>query len=146
MRAHRRSTGVGTLVNDDGVAPGVAVGVADVATTQQIRGTQSLVIPVTLSQKMTGPVTVQYTVTPGSATYSAKKTGGGEFGGQAERHALVPRQGHDEEHQPAGVAGRPAGRRPRPDGDALEPHGDGGLVGAGDGDAATARSDVMRVA
>ena len=25
---------------------------------------------------------MQYTITPGSATYSAKKTGGGEFGGK----------------------------------------------------------------
>jgi glucose/arabinose dehydrogenase len=76
-----RAVGIGTLLNDDGVAPGAALGVADVSVVQQVRGSQSLAIPVTLSRKLTGPVTVHFSITAGSATYSAKKTGGGEFGG-----------------------------------------------------------------
>ena len=76
------TVGVGTLLNDDGVAPGATLGVADVSVVQQVRGAQSLTIPVTISRKLTGAVSVHYTITPGSATYSAKKTGGGEFGGK----------------------------------------------------------------
>jgi hypothetical protein len=37
---------------------------------------------VTLSRKLGGAVSVNYAITPGSATFSAKKTGGGEFGGK----------------------------------------------------------------
>jgi len=47
-----------------------------------VRGAQSLAVPVTISRKLTGTTTVHYTITPGSASYSAKKTGGGEFGGK----------------------------------------------------------------
>ena len=76
------AVGVGTLLNDDGVAPSTTLGVADVSVVQQVRGAQSLAIPVTISRKLTGTTTVHYTITPGSASYSAKKTGGGEFGGK----------------------------------------------------------------
>jgi hypothetical protein len=77
-----RAVGTETLLNDDGVASGATLGVGDVAVVQQASGAQSLAIPVTLSSKLGGAVSVQYTITPGSATYSAKKTGGGEFGGK----------------------------------------------------------------
>jgi glucose/arabinose dehydrogenase len=84
-----RAVGTGTLVNDD-VASGVTLGVADVSTVQQLRGSQSLAIPVSLSAKLNGTVTAKYTITPGSATYSAKKTGGGEFGGKLTATLTFP--------------------------------------------------------
>jgi len=37
---------------------------------------------VTISRKLTGAASVHYVITPGSAAFSAKKTGGGEFGGK----------------------------------------------------------------
>ena len=44
----------------------------------------------TLSGKLTGTVTAHYAITPGSATYSAKKTGGGEFGGKLSGTVTFP--------------------------------------------------------
>ena len=71
----------GTLLDDDGVTGGVTIGVGDSAIVQQTVGSQSMQVPVTLSAKLPASVRVRYTVTPGSATYSKKKSGGGEFGG-----------------------------------------------------------------
>jgi len=75
------ASAVGTIINDDGVASGVTVGVGDAAILQQGIGSQNVTIPVMLSNPAAG-ATVNYTVTPGTATYSAKVTGGGEFGGK----------------------------------------------------------------
>src|SRR5205085_2634207 len=72
----------GTKPGGVDLAPGATLGVADVSVVQQVRGAQSLAIPVTISRQLTGTTTVHYTITPGSASYSAKKTGGGEFGGK----------------------------------------------------------------
>jgi glucose/arabinose dehydrogenase len=77
-----RDTGTGTILNDDGGVPGVTVGVGDSAIVQQELGSESVTTPVTLSARHPSTVTVGYTVTPGTATYSSKKTGGGEFGGK----------------------------------------------------------------
>jgi hypothetical protein len=76
-----RSTGTGTILNDD-VASGVTLGIGDGSTTVQASGSQTLKLPVTLSAVAGGTVTVNYSVTPGSATYSMKATGGGDFGGK----------------------------------------------------------------
>jgi glucose/arabinose dehydrogenase len=75
------ATAVGTILDDD-PSSGPRVGVGDAAIHQQVAGSESLSIPVSLSSKQSGPVTVRYTITPGTATHSAKKTGGGDFGGK----------------------------------------------------------------
>lgn len=77
-----RSTGVGTILNDDGITNGVTLGVGDASMVLQAEGNQTMKIPVTLSAKASGPVTVNFTVTPGSATFSQKSTGGGDYGGK----------------------------------------------------------------
>ena len=63
------------------VSPGVTLGIGDTSTLQQMAGTQSVNVPVTLSSAAAG-TSVHYTITPGSATYSQKANGGGEFGGK----------------------------------------------------------------
>src|SRR5262249_28132424 len=46
-------------------------------------GAQSIKIPVNLSGKqLSNTVTVDYVITPGTATWSQKSTGGGDFGGK----------------------------------------------------------------
>jgi len=76
-----RFSGTGTILNDDGIASGLTFGVGDGAITRTLSGGQKLAFPVTMSAKdLTGTVSANYTITPGSATYSAKPTGGGDFG------------------------------------------------------------------
>jgi glucose/arabinose dehydrogenase len=78
-----RATATGTILNDDGGASGVTLGIGDASIEQQALGAEKLAIPVTLSAKMPSTtVTVNYTITPGSASYSTKASGGGEFGGK----------------------------------------------------------------
>ena len=77
-----RDTGTGSILNDDGGAPGVTLGVGDGAIVQQAIGSQKLAMSVTLSARASSGATVNYTIAPGSATYSAKAIGGGEFGGK----------------------------------------------------------------
>jgi hypothetical protein len=76
-----RGTGFGTILNDDGVTGDIAMGVGDGSIVVANSGAQSLKIPVTLSSAAGGTVTVDYTITPGSATYSKKAADGGDFGG-----------------------------------------------------------------
>jgi IPT/TIG domain/Calx-beta domain len=78
-----RSSGTGTILNDDGVASGPTVGVGDAAIVGQRSGNQVLAIPVTLSTNA-GTVHLHYSITPGSATYSATAAGGGDFGGKTQ--------------------------------------------------------------
>jgi hypothetical protein len=77
-----RPVGQGTILNDDGIASGTTAGIGDAAIRQARSGSQTLAIPLTLSAKVASQVSVNYTVTPGTATYSAKRTGGGDFGGK----------------------------------------------------------------
>jgi hypothetical protein len=76
-----RSVGTGTILNDDGITSGIAVGVGDSSIVRTYSGSQTMTVPVTLSAKASGTVSVNYTITPGSATFSAKSTGG-DFGGK----------------------------------------------------------------
>ncbi len=72
----------GTIVNDDPAVSAFTMGVGDGSIVAAHSGKQSLKLPVTLSSKALTTVTVDYTVTPGTATYSAKESGGGDFGGK----------------------------------------------------------------
>jgi hypothetical protein len=76
-----RATGTGTILNDDPNS-GVTMGVGDASAALQASGTQALRVPVTLSTKVAVPITVTYTITPGSATNSSTAAGGGDFGGK----------------------------------------------------------------
>ncbi len=76
-----RATGTGTVLNDDGAAGIPRVGIGDAAVVRATSGEQNLVLPITLTSKAPATFTVSYTVTPGSATYSATPGGGGDFGG-----------------------------------------------------------------
>jgi glucose/arabinose dehydrogenase len=78
-----RASGTGTILNDeaDGVS-GISAGIGQGAIVQAGLGSQSVTVPVTLSNPTSGTVTVNYAVTPGSATYSKYKTGGGDYGGK----------------------------------------------------------------
>ncbi|MGZ4712665.1 MAG: beta strand repeat-containing protein [Acidimicrobiia bacterium] len=72
----------GTILNDDGITSGFTLGVGDGSIFSARNGKQALKIPVTLSGKAGTTVTVDYTITPGTATYSQKSTDGGDFGGK----------------------------------------------------------------
>ena len=77
--------GTGTIVNDDGIASGLTLGVGDTSIALASGGKQSLKFEVTLSANATRAFTVDYTITPGSATYSQKVTGGGDYGGKVTK-------------------------------------------------------------
>ncbi len=64
----------GTIVNDDGIASGLTMGIGDTSIVSAHDGKQSIKLPVTLSDKALTTVTVDVTVTPGTATYSKKAT------------------------------------------------------------------------
>jgi hypothetical protein len=72
----------GTILNDDGGPGGFTLGIGDGSIFSARSGKQNLKLPVTLSAKSTGTITVDYTVVDGSATYSKMSTGGGDFGGK----------------------------------------------------------------
>jgi glucose/arabinose dehydrogenase len=78
-----RATGTGTILNDeaDGVG-GVSVGIGQGGIVEATSGNQKISVPVTKSNTAGGPVTVSYAITPGSATYSQSRTGGGDYGGK----------------------------------------------------------------
>lgn len=59
-------TGTGTIVNDDGDPPAIAI--ADASIAEGDTGTAGVTVPVTLSPASTLPVTVDYTTAAGSAT------------------------------------------------------------------------------
>jgi large repetitive protein len=77
-----RNLGTGTILNDDDVASGITIGIADSSIVSAMSGNQSLNIPVALSRAAATQVSVQYTVTAASASYSTKAAGGGDFGGK----------------------------------------------------------------
>jgi hypothetical protein len=72
----------GTILNDDGGPGGFTLGIGDGTIFSARSGKQNLKLPVTLSDKATTTVTVDYVVMPGSATYTKKSTDGGDFGGK----------------------------------------------------------------
>ena len=77
-----RDVGTGTIRNDDGVASGITMGIGDASIVNAKSGTQTLAFDMALSAKATSTVSVAYTVTPGTAAYSVKSTGGGDYGGK----------------------------------------------------------------
>jgi hypothetical protein len=76
-----RGEGTGVILNDDGTAPGATLGLGDTSVANATIGSQKLAIPLTLSTTPANDLVVQYTVTPGTATYSKTAGGRGEFGG-----------------------------------------------------------------
>jgi hypothetical protein len=77
-----RSVGTGTILNDERVGSGISMGVGDAAIVTAANGSQSLLLDVTVSAKPGSPVNVNYTITPDTAIYSTKATGGGDYGGK----------------------------------------------------------------
>jgi chitinase len=77
-----RNAGTGTILNDDGTASGITIGVGDASIVTTANGMQNLALAVTLSAKATSTVSVNYTITAGTASYSLKVTGGGDYGGK----------------------------------------------------------------
>jgi hypothetical protein len=75
-----RSTGLGTILNDDG-GSGNTAGVGDSSIVVQESGKESLKVPVSLSSAAATDISMDITITPGSATYSKKAEEGGDFGG-----------------------------------------------------------------
>jgi serralysin len=75
-----RSVGTGTILNDDGITSNITMGVGDASVVGATSGSQNLRFAVTLSAKAT--VGVNYTIAAGTATYTTKATGGGDFGGK----------------------------------------------------------------
>jgi hypothetical protein len=77
------ATGVGAILNDDDNPAGpVTLGVGDASTHRAVLGAQSLSFEVTLSAKATGTFTVDYAITPESASYTKKRAAGGDYGGK----------------------------------------------------------------
>ena len=60
----------------------MTIGVGDTSIVGATSGAQSLKFAVTLSGKATGAVSIDYTITPDTATFSSKATGGGDYGGK----------------------------------------------------------------
>jgi hypothetical protein len=77
-----RGVGTGTLLDNDTNGGGLTIGIGDSSVVNAQSGKQNVTVPVVLSGPAPGPLTVSYTVTPQSAEYSAKVTGGGNFGGK----------------------------------------------------------------
>jgi hypothetical protein len=76
-----RSVGTGTILNDDGIVSGITMGVADTSIVGAKSGSQSMKFEVMLSAKATNTVSVVYTLSPDTAAYSQKVSGGGDYGG-----------------------------------------------------------------
>jgi hypothetical protein len=76
-----RPVGTGTILDDD-PASGPTLGIGDGSIAVASSGTETLKLPVTLSQPVAGTVTVPYTINPFTAAYSATAAGGGNFGGK----------------------------------------------------------------
>jgi glucose/arabinose dehydrogenase len=85
-----RSEGVGTILDDDGVAPGVVVGIGEGTIVEANSGPQMLTTPVTMSGKLSTALNINYTVTPGTAGHSTKAAGGGDFGGKLAGTVKLP--------------------------------------------------------
>jgi hypothetical protein len=77
-----RAVATGTILNDDGIAAGVTVGIGDGSIVQAPTNSCviGLSIPVWLSAPAGSEVSVSYTITDGTATWSDKAVGGGDYG------------------------------------------------------------------
>jgi hypothetical protein len=76
-----RAVATGTIIDDDATT-GTKLGIGDGSIVSARAGSQSVKFPVSLSLVPGTNVTVDYTVVPGTATYSKKASGGGDFGGK----------------------------------------------------------------
>jgi large repetitive protein len=76
-----RATGTGTILADD-TSGGPTLGIGDTAAVVLGSGKASLSLPVTLSDPASQTISVSYSVTPGTATYSSTAAGGGNYGGK----------------------------------------------------------------
>ena len=76
-----RSAALGTILNDDDGTLAAKLSVGDTSIVNGDLSHQSLRFEVTLSAKTTA-VSIGYTLTPGSATFSRSATGGGDYGGK----------------------------------------------------------------
>jgi len=76
-----RAKGTGTILSD-GSSSGTTLGIGDTGAVVQDSGSASLALPVTLSGPASKTISVNYVVTPGTATYSSTATGGGNYGGK----------------------------------------------------------------
>ncbi len=78
----RRGLALGTIVDDD-AGTGIRAGIGDAFVAEgDVGKTRNLVVPITLSGASTAAVALTYTVSPGTATFSATAAGGGDFGGK----------------------------------------------------------------
>jgi hypothetical protein len=84
-----RSVATGTILNDDGIASGVTVGIGDTSVVPSNARFIMLTVPVFLSAPATDPVSVGFTTSDGSATWSAQAKGGGDYGGDAQSGVLA---------------------------------------------------------
>lgn len=75
-----RATGTGTILSD--TSRGTTVGIGDTGAVVLGQGKASLALPVTLSDPASQTISVNYTVTPGTATFSSTAAGGGNYGGK----------------------------------------------------------------
>ena len=76
-----RATGTGTILSND-TSGGTTLGIGDTGVVVLGTGSASLALPVTLSDPVPNTVSVRYTVTSGTATYSSTAAGGGNYGGK----------------------------------------------------------------
>ncbi len=84
-----RGTGTGTILDDDTGSPGTVMDVGD-STIITSSKAQMLKFMVTLSDKVTGTVTVNYAITADTATYSSAASGGGNYGGKTSGTITFP--------------------------------------------------------
>ncbi|HEY3834642.1 MAG TPA: Calx-beta domain-containing protein [Acidimicrobiia bacterium] len=77
--ATKRASATGTIVNETSAGTGVAIAPNE-SVPLSASGVLHLDVPITLSAPLGSSLTLTYTATPGTATYS-KKSGGGDYGG-----------------------------------------------------------------
>jgi len=88
-----RSSGLGTIINDDNITEDNTIGIGDSSIVVQENGKESLKLAVGLSSPALVDFTVDVVITPGTATYSKKADEGGDFGGTALTKTLTFKAG-----------------------------------------------------
>jgi hypothetical protein len=83
-----RGLGTGTIVDDEAAGPGPRLAIGDLTFVRAADGTQTAIVPITMSGPVNTRVTVPYTVTSGDATWTAKATGG-DFGGKVNGNLIL---------------------------------------------------------
>jgi len=84
-----RAKGTGTILSG-GSSSGRTLGIGDTAAVVLGNGNASLALPVTLSAPSSQPISVNYVVTPGTASYSSTAAGGGDYGGKTTGSLTFP--------------------------------------------------------